>query len=626
MASWGRLRPYFATEPFILCYVLVYAMHFTILPQLIVSKICRQYYNASVCNNLRLYKSEETRVYKDATLWNAVTFICVIVPSLIFILPMGSLSDLIPKKKLLLITPLALMLQSTIFLISTKYEQSHLAFLALGASLAGIFGDYQGALALASSFMAEMTTVGPNRTVRMTIIAGLGYVGVGVGAYIAGFLREKYNFESVFIFSLIISILNVAYIIIVLPLTKKLHDIEEDGNFSASTVVVYTSCEANTMKLAMKQTRIGSYALRIENEMNVDNVSQTGDGDVKFGESTKAATPSDYCIKSDNATRTTEKATRRAELATKATGNAMTANEKATSGVEGGTEKATNATRTTDKDKKAENLKGNATAYINVEKVTVTGWATKDEPGTAKQKVTKTFLSSVKFTAKSLRKIGAFVRKYRTSPDGKFIWLLLGVYAFACCAIQGESYIIVLFAKHSPLSLNSVQLGTYLLLLFQVRGIGTIFLVLLAKRLKANDNAITILGFTSFISTYISMALSTTKEQLYYFSLLSIPFALTTSGIRVLIAKRVDTDEAGTILSMCGFIGMCADIVMAVTTNGVFRMTANCFPGLSILCLAIGSVLGLAILLFVVYLERKAGKNGYQNLDHYHIEGQRCAS
>ena len=537
---------------------------------------------------------------------------------------MGSLSDLIPKKKLLLVTPLALMLQSTIFLMSAKFKQSHLAFLALGASFAGIFGDYQGALALASSFMAEMTTVGPNRTVRMTIIAGLGYVGVGVGAYIAGFLREKYNFESVFIVSLIISMLNVAYIIIVLPLTKKLHDIEEDGNFSASTVVVYTSGEANTMKLAMKCTRIGSYAPGKEKETNIKSL--TGDDDVKFGESTKAATASDYCIKSDKARKTTEKGTRTTEITTRATGNAMTGNEKAISGDEEATEQATNATRTTDEDNQAEKLQETANDYINVEKVTVTGWATKDAAGTAKHKITKTWLSSVKFTAKSLRKIGEFVRKYRTSPDGKFIWLLLGVYAFACCAIQGESYIIILFAKHSPLSLNSVQLGTYLLLLFQVRGIGTIFLVLLAKRLKAPDNAIAILGFISFISTYISMALSTTKEQLYYFSLLSIPFALTTSGMRVLISKRVDTDDAGTILSMCGFIGMCADIVMAVTTNGVFRMTANFFPGLSILCLAIGSILGLAILLFIVYLEKKAGKNGYQNLDHYQIEGQRCAS
>ena len=113
------------------------------------------------------------------------------VPALIFILPMGSLSDLIPKKKVLLVIPLALMLQSTIYLMSAKFQESHLAILALGSSVTGIFGDLQGGLSLANSFMAEMTTVGTVRTVRMTILTGLAYVGIGIGATFAGFLMDN---------------------------------------------------------------------------------------------------------------------------------------------------------------------------------------------------------------------------------------------------------------------------------------------------------------------------------------------------------------------------------------------------------------------------------------------------
>ena len=181
--------------------------------------------------------------------------------------------------------------------------------------------------------------------------------------------------------------------------------------------------------------------------------------------------------------------------------------------------------------------------------------------------------------------------------------------------IRGESYIIVLFIKHSPLSLNSFQIGTYLLMLFLLRGFGVIFLALLAKRLKANDKLIVTVGFISYACTFIAQALSTSKDELYHFTMLAVPNALTNSGLRVLMTKRVDIDDAGIILSMCGFIGMCANIIMGVATNAVFRMTANFFPGLSIFCLAAGSIIGLAILLVIIYFERKAGKKGYDNLD-----------
>eukprot|EP00112_Aurelia_sp_Birch-Aquarium-sp1_P016557 Seg377.1 transcript_id=Seg377.1/GoldUCD/mRNA.D3Y31 product="Solute carrier family 46 member 3" protein_id=Seg377.1/GoldUCD/D3Y31 len=533
MAGWKCIKFSFATETFVFLYLFVWSMHCTILPQLIVSKICSQYYNASVCSNLKLhrFKSEETRVYQDATLWNTITFICVLVPSLAFILPMGSLSDLIPKKKVMLVIPLLLMLQSTVYLMSAKFQESHLAFLALGSSLTGIFGDLQGGLSLANSLMAEMTTVGTVRTVRMTILTGFAHVGKGLGATFAGFLKEKYNFECVFVFSIIASALNLAYIIFVLPLTRKLHDTQEDGNFSASTVVIYTSEEATSSN--------GNYAARTENEKDAND---------------------------------------------------------ATKGDEG----------------------------AKTKEATITAWKVQDSIQTTKQRFTKTLASSLRYTAKSLRKIGGFILRYRAMPHGKYIWLLLVVYSLACCVSRGEANIIVLFIKHSPLSLNSFQVGIYLLMLFEVRGFGAIFLALLAKRLNVNDKLIVTLGFISYGCTFIVQALSTSKEELYYFTMLAAPNVLTNSGLRVMMTKSVDTDEAGIILSMCGFTGICADIIMGVTTNAVFRVTANFFPGLSILCLAAGSIIGLAILLAIIYLERKAWKKGYDDLDACNGKEQIC--
>ena len=119
-----------------------------------------------------------------------------------------------------------------------------------------------------------------------------------------------------------------------LPLTRKLHDTEEDGNFTASTVVIYTSEEATS--------RSERYATRTKNE-----------GDIN---------------------------------------DAMKYNND-----------------------------------ININEVKINGWTAKDSIQTTNQRLTKTLVSTLSFTAKSLRKIGGFIQKYRALPHGKYIWLLLVV-------------------------------------------------------------------------------------------------------------------------------------------------------------------------------------------------------
>ena len=496
MISRCKLRSFCATEPFIFLYVAAFGIHFSMLPQLIVSKVCSQHYNETVCNNLKSdrYKSEETHVYKDATTWNTVVFVCTVVPSLIFILPFGTLSDLVSKKKLLTVPPLALILQSGTYLLSAVFESSSLALLAFGASLTGIFGDVQGALALGNSYMADITKPGSGRVIRMIILGGLTYTGTGFGAYFSGLLLSNYGFMSGFLMSCVMSIINLAYVIFILPQPGAVESLSTD-----ETVL------------------IGKYGGRSGNVKGQNDATEL--------------------IKSVNL------------------------------------------------------MKFRRNAVSNF------------------------FTSFMKYTKSSFQSIAVFMKKYHSLPRGKFVWLLLAVYSLAGAANCAESTIIVLFIKHSPLSLSSSQVGTYLFLLMLTRGLGAVILGISMKCFQPNGTSLIAFGFISYILTFATMAFSKTVTSLYGFSAFSIAFPATLSGIRAVITKKVDSDENGTVLSLCGFIGVAADTVLAITANLLFKWTSQFFSGLSILCLAVVSFLGFVVMLIFICLEKRSDENGYEDID-----------
>lgn len=500
-----KLRSLCATEPFIFLYVASFGIHFSMLPQLIIAKICSQNYNETVCSSLKLdrYKSEETRVYKDATTWNTVVFVCTIVPSLIFILPFGTLSDLVSKKKLLIVPPLALILQSGTYLLSAVFRSSNLAFLALGASLTGIFGDVQGALALGNSYMADVTKPGSNRVIRMIILGGLTYTGTGFGAYFSGLLLSNFGFVSAFLMSCVMSIVNLAYVMFILP----------------------------------RPGVVEPYEIKMPADETVLKEGGSKTGEVTF----------------ENEGR-------------------------------GGAAKDEN---------EASDLIRKSRHYA----------------------VSTFFASISKYTKSSFQNIAVFMKKYHSLPRGKFVWLLLAVYSLAGAANCAESTVIVLFITHSPLSLNSSQVGTYLFLLMLTRGFGAVILGIFMKFFQPDGTSLIVFGFISYILTFATMAFSTKMITLYGFSAFSIAFPLTLSGIRAVITKKVDSDENGTVLSLCGFIGVAADTVLAITANLLFKWTSHFFPGLSILCLAIFSFFGFVVMLGFICLDKRSNGNCYENID-----------
>eukprot|EP00112_Aurelia_sp_Birch-Aquarium-sp1_P000992 Seg1095.20 transcript_id=Seg1095.20/GoldUCD/mRNA.D3Y31 product="Proton-coupled folate transporter" protein_id=Seg1095.20/GoldUCD/D3Y31 len=180
----ARLRTFrakFSTEPFLFLYMFATAVHYPLIPVLLISKACHQAYNKTVCSNLQMiaYKHEEKVVYVHATGWNTLYAVVHFIPALVFILPFGSLSDLVSKKKLLMIPALALLLQSVTFAFCAFYQSLPIALLLLGGSLPGFHGSAQGTIALSNSYMADRIPANGNPNADGNPFGTISF-GVGV--------------------------------------------------------------------------------------------------------------------------------------------------------------------------------------------------------------------------------------------------------------------------------------------------------------------------------------------------------------------------------------------------------------------------------------------------------------
>ena len=220
-----------STEPFLFLYMFATAVHYPLIPVLLILKACHQVYNRTVCSNLQMiaFRHEEKVVYVQATEWNTLYAVVHFVPALLFILPFGSLSDLVSKKKLLMIPALALLLQSVVFACCAFYQSLPIALLLTGGSLPGFHGSVQGTIALSNSYMADRIPAGPARTMRMAILSVQSVLGLAFGTYFAGAVSHQMGIGMPFIISSVICLVNLLYVVVILPENKATGALPESG-------------------------------------------------------------------------------------------------------------------------------------------------------------------------------------------------------------------------------------------------------------------------------------------------------------------------------------------------------------------------------------------------------------
>ena len=228
-----------ASEPFLFLYMMCFGTNYSLFPQLVVSKLCRQRHNSTVCSSLGLkrFKTQEDLIYGEASQWNTLIFCCIYVPSILIVLTLGGLTGVFSKRKILFLPPVTIILQSIIYICCAEYQSLHVGFIALATGLAGVYSDVEGVIMLANTYLTCVTEDDNTRTLRMAALDGSLFLGQGLGSAVAGILLKHYGFTAGFLLSLSASVVNILFIAIYLPEVRTA-GVELDGEASASRYTI----------------------------------------------------------------------------------------------------------------------------------------------------------------------------------------------------------------------------------------------------------------------------------------------------------------------------------------------------------------------------------------------------
>ena len=188
-----------------------------IVPQLVIYKHCHKKFNNTVCDQLGQpkFKAQENHVFENAAAWNALITFAGLFPAAIITLPLGAMTDLVSKHKVLVMPPIAGLVTCLINLCSSIFMQLHVGFLALANFVTSIFGGESGFLMLCCTYAASASS--DDRTLLMAVAAAVPHIGDASGDLIGNYLTRYYGFSSAFLFATISITINLLYALVLIP-------------------------------------------------------------------------------------------------------------------------------------------------------------------------------------------------------------------------------------------------------------------------------------------------------------------------------------------------------------------------------------------------------------------------
>ena len=206
-----------AVAPFTFFQLAALSTNLYIVPQLVVSKVCHNKFNFTVCDQLgqMKFKAQENSVYEEAAAWNALITFAGFLPATCIILPLGAMTDLVSKKKVLLLPAMVSLVSSLINLCSSVFIRSHLGYLVLASFVTCIFGEIPGCISICCTYSASASTV--DRTLALTLTMASVEIGLAIGGLVGNYLKRYFGFPSVFMFAATVLAVNILYAIVLVP-------------------------------------------------------------------------------------------------------------------------------------------------------------------------------------------------------------------------------------------------------------------------------------------------------------------------------------------------------------------------------------------------------------------------
>ena len=206
-----------AVVPFVYLQTVAFCTNLYIVPQLAIFKVCHITFNSTVCSRLgqSRFKSQENYVFSKAAEWNALINFAGFFPATLLILPLGSMTDLVTKRKILLLPAIASLLSCLINLCSSIFTTLHMSFLVLASFILSICGDEPGCtmLCCAYSVCARLD----NRLLAIIVVIASVESGLATGNLIANYLARYYGYSSAFLLAAFALVVDLLYLLILIP-------------------------------------------------------------------------------------------------------------------------------------------------------------------------------------------------------------------------------------------------------------------------------------------------------------------------------------------------------------------------------------------------------------------------
>ena len=206
-----------AVVPFAYLQMVAFSTNMYIVPQLLVFKVCHKTFNNTVCSQLGQpkFKSHENYVFGKAAEWNALINFAGFFPATILMLPLGSMTDLVSKRKILLLPAIASPLSCLVNLCSSYFITLHEGFLVLGSFIISIFGDVPGSNMLCGAYSIKARP--DNRLLAVVIVQASIESGLATGNLVVNYLTRYYGYTSAFLVTTVALVIGFIYALIVMP-------------------------------------------------------------------------------------------------------------------------------------------------------------------------------------------------------------------------------------------------------------------------------------------------------------------------------------------------------------------------------------------------------------------------
>ncbi|XP_032232894.1 solute carrier family 46 member 3 isoform X2 [Nematostella vectensis] len=203
-------------EPVLFLYMFCTFMSFPLLQQLAYRKICKEHYNTSACNNLSDYQNEQNYVQTSTSNWMRYQALALALPSIASSLVLGAWSDRVGRKAIMILPPVGNILMNINYMLNVHFFSLNVNYLIIGIVIAGTFGGFATTLLSVFSYMADITDKS-HRTLRISILESMVFLGGSVGELVAGVMLDHSGFMATFGLALGLNCCIAAYVTFILP-------------------------------------------------------------------------------------------------------------------------------------------------------------------------------------------------------------------------------------------------------------------------------------------------------------------------------------------------------------------------------------------------------------------------